>query len=387
MKRKLLALLAGLSIFSIMAVPAFALVEKGDQYAFIADDEVIDDDLFIVAEEVVIEGVVNGDVFAAGAKVTITGTINGDLYAAGAMIDISGTVTQDVIVAGDTITLDGANVGDGMISAGSHLSLDSKSIIGGGLLYAASNMDMNASVGRGLVGASALTSVNGSVAKNATIATAELSILPGAQINGDLKYWAEEAEELDESLVGGSIEYVEKGHVEVQEISAFEQFLAKVSGQVFSYLAALLAGVIFIAVFPKYYHRTGKEVMENPVMSLVYGLVLLFGMPFAAMLLIMTIIGAPLGLIVLAKYFIVLYLGKIFVAAIFTAALLKWTKWSWLKKGNVYLVFASMLLLYFVLIHIPFVGHLVQGISLLLAWGSMALATNATIKLLKKAKL
>lgn len=387
MKKRLLALLTGLCLFVLMTVPALAVFESGDKYAFIPDDEVVDDDLFIIAEEVVIEGIVNGDVFAAGGKITITGTINGDLYAAGGLIDISGIITQDVIVVGDTITLDGAQIGDGMITAGQLLSIDSSTTLGGGLIYAASNMDMNGTVTRGVIGASAVTSLKGKVGKNVLLATEEFTMLPGAQIQGDLKYWAEAGTKVDESLVLGSIEYVEKNQKVIAERSSFDRFAAQVSGQIWSYFAALVIGGIFISFLPKFYHRTGKEAMEHPAMALVYGFAVLFGMPFAAFLLMITVIGLPLSFITLAKYFIILYCGKIFVAAIFTAALTKWTKWEWLSKGNEFFVFALMLMIFFVLKNLPYVGGVIQGISLLLAWGAMAMTTSETIKVLKKAKL
>ena len=46
-----------------------------------------------------------------------------------------------------------------------------------------------------------------------------------------------------------------------------------------------------------------------------------------------------------------------------------------------------MLMIFFVLKNLPYVGGVIQGISLLLAWGAMAMTTSETIKVLKKAKL
>ncbi|MFT7184389.1 MAG: hypothetical protein ACI9QC_000731 [Oceanicoccus sp.] len=385
--KRLIALLSGISLFLLLTLPALAAFESGEKYAFISDDEVIDDDLFIAAEEVVIDGIVNGDVFAAGAKVTVNGVINGDLYVAGAMVDISGTVTDDVIAIGSSITLDGAQIGDSLITAGEVLSLDSDTTLGGGLIYAGASMDMDAAVERGVLGASAVTRVSGSVGKNVIIAAAELSLHPDTQINGDLKYWADEALELDDGIVVGNIEFVETYQSEVEEEGAKFELMGQIGNEIWSYLAALLVGCVFIAFLPKYYHRVGKEAVSNPLMSVVYGLLVLFGMPFAGMLLIFTIIGLPLGLMVLAKYFIVLYLGKIFVAAVFTAALIKWGNWKTLKKSNEYLVFAGILLAYIVLRNIPYVGGIIEIIALLIAWGAMAMTTSETIKLLKKAKL
>jgi len=388
MKRRLLAALAGLTLFSLMAIPAFAMMEAGEEYAFVSDDEVIDDDLFIAAEEVVIDGIVNGDVFAAGAKVTVNGVINGDLYAAAGIVDISGIVTQDVIAIGDTLTFDGATIGDGIITAGSLLSLDGDTTVGGGLIYAGSSMDMDASVARNVIGASATTSIGGDVAKDVLIASEELSLQENASIGGDMKAYSGEEALVDESQVQGTLELIQDSEeAPQQETESLESYIGGITSQIIGFLGALLIGCLMIAFLPKVYARAGKETMEQPVMALVYGLVFLVAVPFASLLLMVSVIGLPLALIALTKYFIVLYIGKIFVASIYAAALTKWTKSKWLKNANAYLVFGLMLLLYFVLKSLPYVGGAVQVISLLLAWGAMMMTANETMKVLKKAKL
>jgi|GEM_PF-319654 len=387
MKRKLMALLVSFTLLVITAVPALAVMEAGDQYAFISDEEVIDDDLFIAAEEVIIEGIVNGDVFVAGAKVRVTGTINGDLYAAAGILDVSGVVGQDIIAVADTITLDRARVDDGMITAGNVIFIDEDSTLAGGLIYAASSMNMNGSIGRGILGASGTTSMDGSVEKNMVIATEEFNVSSNAQINGDLKFVAEEGTTVDDSRVGGSIEQIERSHrEEVMSSESSQSLFASFTHQLMSYLSALMVGALILAFIPKFYRRVGKEVVEHPLMGLVYGLVFVLVTPFVAMMIMLTIVGLPLSLLILVKYFVIMYLGKIFAAAILSAALLKWTKWKWLKKGNEYFVFAMMLLLFFFLKNLPAVGSALNMLILLVAWGGMSVAGVEMTKALKKAK-
>jgi hypothetical protein len=386
MKRRILAALAGLSLFTLMAMPAYALMEGGGQYAFIADDEVVEDDLFIAAEEVVIDGVINGDVFAAATKVTVNGVINGDLYAAAGVVDVSGTVAQDIIALGSTVSLDGATVGDGVITAGEMVSMDARTTIGGGVIYAASDMNMNADVERGLIGASANSSIGGSVEKDVLLATGDVSLT--GTVNGNMKAYVDSEVELDEQNVGGVLEVVEgerKPEQTAENREATKTF-AEITGQLVSYLSALLVGSLLITFLPKLYARVGKETLEQPVMAFVWGLVFLVGVPFACLLLLVTVIGAPLSLIALAKYFTLLYMGKIFAASVYTAWLIKSTDATWIKKGNEYVVFAVMLLLFFVLKNLPLVGQALQVISLIIGWGAFTLAANEMFKVLKKAK-
>ena len=58
----------------------------------IAEDQTIDDDLYISSKRVVIEGVVNGDVFVSSNDISIRGSINGDLHAIGDSMDVPGVI-------------------------------------------------------------------------------------------------------------------------------------------------------------------------------------------------------------------------------------------------------------------------------------------------------
>ena len=60
---------------------------------------------------------------------------------------------------------------------------------------------------------------------------------------------------MDEAMVQGNIEYLEKGHQMIEERTDFDRFMAQVSGQIFSFLAALLIGGIFIAFLPSFYQK------------------------------------------------------------------------------------------------------------------------------------
>lgn len=62
--------------------------------------EVLDEDLFVVGEQIVIEGTIEGDLFAAGATIRVDGEIRGTAYLAGQNILVTGKVQDDLFVAG-----------------------------------------------------------------------------------------------------------------------------------------------------------------------------------------------------------------------------------------------------------------------------------------------
>ena len=73
------ALLVGL----ITASTAWAVETRSGDSVVIGPDEVVDDDLYVTANNVVIDGTIRGDLVAFGQSITVDGTVEGDLIAAG----------------------------------------------------------------------------------------------------------------------------------------------------------------------------------------------------------------------------------------------------------------------------------------------------------------
>src|SRR5215204_898097 len=91
-----LALLVGL----ITASTAQAVETRSGDTVVIGPDEVVDDDLYVTANNVVIDGTIRGDLVAFGQSITVDGTVEGDLIAAGRSVEIRGMVEDDARIAG-----------------------------------------------------------------------------------------------------------------------------------------------------------------------------------------------------------------------------------------------------------------------------------------------
>ena len=83
--------LLGLLVFGLTG-SAWAADFRGGDYIVIDADEVIDDDLFITANRVEVEGTVKGDLFVTGQEVVINGQVEGSLLVTGQTLDINGNV-------------------------------------------------------------------------------------------------------------------------------------------------------------------------------------------------------------------------------------------------------------------------------------------------------
>jgi cytoskeletal protein CcmA (bactofilin family) len=117
------------------AIPAYAFEGREGDRVVIAADEVIEDDLYVGANEFVLDGTVRGDVIVGGTVITINGTVEGDLWAAGQVVIINGVVADDAHIAGAGLQLgDRAEVGGDLLAAGASLETKTGSTVGKDLL-------------------------------------------------------------------------------------------------------------------------------------------------------------------------------------------------------------------------------------------------------------
>lgn len=114
------ALVAGMAIL-ILAVPALAAEVRGGEgegdIFRLPAGEVVNDDLYVGAREIYIDGVVEGDLVAAGGYIEINGEVTEDVILAGGGIVINGRVGDDARIAGGSVTITGA-VADDLFLAG-----------------------------------------------------------------------------------------------------------------------------------------------------------------------------------------------------------------------------------------------------------------------------
>ena len=134
-----------ISVFTLLilltltfAIPVFAFEGREGDKVVIGADEVIDDDLYVGANEFTLNGTVKGDLIVGGSVITINGTVEGDLWAAGQVVIINGVVMDDARIAGAGLQLgDEAQVGGDLLAAGASLETKPGSNVGSDLLVGA----------------------------------------------------------------------------------------------------------------------------------------------------------------------------------------------------------------------------------------------------------
>ncbi len=148
--RKIFSILTLLVLVTLTAItPAYAFDGRSGDKVVIQSGDVINDDLYVGANEFTLDGTVNGDVIVGGQMITINGTINGNLMAAGQTVVINGTVTGASRIAGNVLFIgEKANIGKDLVGAGYSLESRKGSVIGRDAIVAAGQVLLAGNVTR-----------------------------------------------------------------------------------------------------------------------------------------------------------------------------------------------------------------------------------------------
>jgi len=371
---RLAKILLPVLLLSLFVVPiAFArVVSQNTPVYSLKQDEAVDDDLFVVADNITVAGTVHGDVYAFGDRITITGTVDGDVYAAGRELDISGSIGQDVVVGGAAVTIRSATIGDSLVASGATVTVADDVTIAGAFIFGAGDVTKNAEVGRGMYGIAGTLDLNGSVGKDAWLSLGSLIVREEATIAGDLTYSLDREAELPETLtVGGTTNLVASdSFTQTWNWRGSEPSSRMNLGyQLWSYSAALLIGLLFLYFFGGVVKNVTLTMHSQLWSSLGWGIAVLFGTMPVIFIVMLTIVGIPLGFLLMGLFFLEIYFAKIFLGALYGTFISDKVLKS--NHQNRFVLFALGLGVYYVIGMVPFLNVAQSILAIVLSLGAV----------------
>lgn len=342
--------------------------EKTTDFVTIPKGQVITGDYFAAAENIEMSGNVQGDAYIAGMQVFIDGEIQGDLLLAAVSASIYGKVHGNIRFIGGQAMLTG-EVGKNATTVAGNLQLLPASSIKGNLVTVAGTADLSAPIdGEATVVASNLR-VSSSIGKTLQAIVGRLRLTSKAVIGGDLEYRGDETVAIDPGAIirGKFVQYptLLKG---LLHGSVFEGLVkgSKFIALFMNFLFTFVVGVFFMRIFPKNFKNAHEALSHQPLKALGLGIVLLIALPLASLLLLLTILGAPFAIALLAVNVLTFYTAKILSVS--------WGANYLAKKTHVRLgpvsVFAIGLVIYYGLTMIPIAGYIIALAALLFGLGA-----------------
>lgn len=348
----------------------------------LAEDRTLNDDLVAFGGHVLIQGRTNGDVAVAGSTVTVTGPVNGDLMAAGANVSVEGPVSDDLRAAGGMVTLRGT-VGDNAALAGNSVTVLSSARVGRDLDLAGASVSSNCRVGGNLRVTAAESRIGGEIAGNLEARGRQVTLLPDAVIQGNLIARTEQAPVVPSGArVLGEVLY--RPPSAPAESSRTHPALAWLTRWLFSFGWMMLLGAVLIALAPAIMERVADKAEHRPWISALVGIGVFLLTPILALLLMLTLIGIPLSLILMAAWFALLIAAQVYVAFEAGGWVLNRTR----RQGvSPYLRMAIGALLISFLTSLPWVGWVILIAAICVGLGADILTRGDLLRALRTRSL
>ncbi|HEY9151461.1 MAG TPA: hypothetical protein VIN60_01145 [Anaerolineales bacterium] len=286
----------------LIATPAYAFDGRSGDKVVIQAGDVVNDDLYVGANQFVLDGTVNGDVVAGGQMITINGTINGNLIAAGQTIVINGTVTGASRIAGSVLFIgEKANIGRDVVGAGYSLESRKGSVIGRDLIFAGGQILSAGNVTRNIQVATGGLEIAGNVGGNVKadvgdnqsqsgpppsafmgpstvpvpMVSTGLTIDPSAKISGDLNYTQTKDLTFPAGVINGKI--VRSAPSVNQSMKIEETSTQKVANWSLNLLRSLvtliLIGLLLLWLFPALIKKPTEKLETKFWPSLGWGVI------------------------------------------------------------------------------------------------------------------
>lgn len=359
-------LLGGLLLL-IPFVSFAAEFRTGDQPSLPSGQSVVND-LYMAGGNVSASGSVQGDLIAGGGNVLLSGPVSADLMASGGTITILGDIEGDVRFGGGNVTIQGA-VGGDIIGGGGQITLAGNGV-GGDVALAGGAITIDAPITGVVHIAGGDIRINAPITGNVIIKADKITLGPKAALAGNLTYTASEPAHLEDgAVVRGATEFEERPD-RATKAGVTAALLALFSLWMIAKFLMLLIGASAIAYF---FHRFARELVATagmqPWIEILRGLVVSIVLPVVSVVLLMTVIGVPLGALGLLATFALSIFAHLAAPIVIGSLVHKWTRhpagyvvnWKTVVLGVVIFFFLGL---------IPFLGWLVKALICLLTLGA-----------------
>ncbi len=356
---------AGLCAALALSAPASATEFRHSDRVTIAKDEVIHGDLFIAGGRVRIEGTVEGDLFIAGGDVEVSGHVLGDVLSSSGTLRVTGQVDGNIRSYAGNLTLKGT-VGHSVTVAGGDINIDRDAKIGGSLTSFTGHEVIDGRVGRDLLALGGALSISGTINGSAKIKGGELTIDSAAQIGGPVDFEGDKPPEVSpQAKLASPVHYEKLRHG--PDYASVHYYVWRVIWTA----AFILFGMVLFLLLPKFGRET-IDAAEHVGIPILLGILVFFGVPIAAIIACITVVGIPLGVLTVGLWLLMLCSAELVVGAVVGNWILGKGGSNWEIIGRMALGFVIVRIVYTPLAHMHVVGSLAAlGIWM---WGMGAIS-------------
>lgn len=348
-------------------------------------DKPVYEDLYISGGDILINAPVYGDLIIAGGTITINDTVYNDIIVAGGTVSFNGYVGDDIRcaggklnilknVAGDVVATGGkivinkdATIGN-LISAGGEITIDGN--VAGMVKTASGKLLLNGNVMKDIDCRGGIITINGTIQGKSVIAASDKIIIGDAAAFGNgVRYWVRGNNvDFKQSVKGGQAVY--DSSLRMNYNRWYYLGFASVLGLVWYVGMAFLMIMIVQYLFSATMKKAGQTAYDRALKSLGYGLLFWIGVPIAAVVACITIIGVPVGIILLFSYVLLALLGTVITSVVAANWLNNRSNTNWHYWRMVFGAL-GIFIIFKILSITPFLGWFILGVLVSIAFGSI----------------
>jgi hypothetical protein len=417
---KLKRLKQGIIVLFLVLLSAINI--NADEIKYIGRNDVLPKSQFMVAKEIINEGVVQGDLFIGAKVIASSGVIEGDFIAGGNNISASGIIGGDILCGGESIDIDGTVKGNirsagtnisisGLVSKnanlfGQSIKIKSDGIIERNLLTFGEYIRVDGKVkGYTKIGGNRIV-LNGEFFGDVDINTesfwskgpGSITILPGTIIHGKLTYQATEVVAIPDGADVGNVNWIESESIEKNAEAKSNFSIGKLFSSFIKLLLAtsvyFLIAMLFLKLFPGIFKNLSQSIQNNLLRTTVAGLlgilsVILVLIGFIVIIVFSILFKAPsligfAGMISIGFYYALFYLAFMPVS-LWIGNLLFKDKYTLPIRFGLGLGIISVLQFVLKLFgNIPTIGPLFEFLSFVLCIGILLIGIGALLNMTKK---
>jgi len=321
----------------------------------------IEDDIYSIGQdEVIVDKYVNGNVYIIAKNVTINSTVNGNVYVIAENINNNGSIIGSTYEIASNITFgDNITINKTAYLLSEHCTMPKDATFSQDIKILSSDVNFNSSVFRNMyvyaeniiMGADSYIKEGGNIIYSDTIQDS----------SGDYTDIIKKAENVTEETVNATID-----------------FTTSIVFRILRYVSTLVLIIFIIAVIRRYNLSYDTEGKRQEVKAGISGLLHLVLMPILAILLMISFIGMPVGIVALLSWLVISIILSKPVVSIYIAKLIcKNRGWNYDGYVKMSLISIVVYLIIDLLTLIPVVGGIIQVICTVYGYGIVVSAIRS----------
>ena len=311
------AILFAAAALALMSAPARA--ETGGWFGGAVDIPDRHGDAVVAAGAVTLAGRVEGDALIAAGQVRINGDVIGDARVLSGEYHQSGGISGELAIATGELDINGA-IGDDLYAASEEVHLDSEARVGRNARITGHDVLIKGRIDGDLDVQGETVALDAQVGGNVKIRAKHIIIGPDTTIEGGLNWKAaEEPDIATDSIISHGVHGSIVKRWDRDGWGAWDRpwsaapreaiFAGEAAARLMIGFSAFLIAVVFVFAAPNSTDHAAASLRKNWPWALLWGLMIAVAAPALAIVLSLTIVALPIGVLGLLSYPLVLLIG------------------------------------------------------------------------------